>query len=146
MYTSKEGGFAHTTSRSRYASATLPPYTLCCCHILLCYHQAPLCDRQFDASLLQNEMRKLGLCGATESWEQIVCEGLCTMDPDICQWVRHQIGIGDKPRKIPMRLADALRALLPDHAHLLAEHHDAGVDSYMHWLLAGDLVRRAQTM
>ena len=53
--------------------------------------------------------------------------------------MRTQIGIADKPRKIPMRLKDGIRALLPEHAGLIDKHHDAGVNSLMHWHLARDL-------
>ena len=60
-------------------------------------------------------------------------------------FVRKQIGIGDKPRNIPLRLPNGIRALLPQHAGLLDKHHDAGVDSVMHWLLARDLISRAKS-
>jgi len=34
-------------------------------------------------------------------------------------------------------------ALLPEHAHLVEDHHDAAIDCHMHWLLARDLSSRA---
>ena len=42
-----------------------------------------------------------------------------------------------------MRLRDAITHLLPSKTHLVAQHHDAGNDSYMHVLLAQELHRRA---
>ena len=65
------------------------------------------------------------------------------MDPSICQWVREQIGVWDVPRKIPMRLKDAVAHLLPNHVELLSLHHHAGNDALMHVLLAQELHRRA---
>ncbi len=51
--------------------------------------------------------------------------------------------MGEIPRNIPIRLADAIRAMLPDGAELLINPHDAGEDSLMHWRLTCELVRRA---
>ena len=50
------------------------------------------------------------------------------MNQHVGHWVRKQIGIGDKPMKIPLRLVDGIKALLPQHGALLAGHHDAGAD------------------
>ena len=72
-------------------------------------------------------------------------DGVCTMDPDICHWVRQFIGIGDKPRSIPMRLRDLVTVLLPRQAHLLAGSHTAGADAHMHLLIACELQRRAHS-
>ena len=99
---------------------------------------------EFDARLLHNEMMSLGLRQLAADWARVAAKGLCTMDPDIGHWCRQQIGIADKPRNIPTRLADLVQVLLPDRCGLLAGHHDAGNDSYMHWLLACDLVKRAK--
>lgn len=98
----------------------------------------------FDAGLLDNEMHHLELHDMAASWAQIVRDGMCTMDPDVGHWVRKMIGIGDKPRNIPMRLMDLVKTLLPDRSDLLANHHDAGTDSYMHWLVASELMARAR--
>ena len=77
-------------------------------------------------------------------WGGLARKGFCAMNRHIGHWVRAQIGIADKPRKIPMRLKDGIRALLPEHAGLIDNHHDAGADSLMHWLLARDLIARAK--
>ena len=97
----------------------------------------------FDAAILSREMARAGIGLASGAWDQRVREGLCTMDPDICHWVRQIIGIGDKPRSIPMRLRDLVAVLLPGQAHLIAGNHTAGADAHMHMLLSQELRRRA---
>ena len=97
----------------------------------------------FDAGTLSREMARAGINPLREAWSNGVREGLCTMDPDICHWVRQFVGIGDKPRSIPMRLRDLVTVLLPRQAHLLARSHTAGADAHMHLLIARELQRRA---
>ncbi len=99
----------------------------------------------FDGGILACEMERVGLDEGAAAWGDLVSKGICTMNQHVGHWVRQQIGIGDKPMKIPLRLADGIRALLPEHAKLLDKHHDAGVDSHMHWLLARDLIARAKS-
>ena len=70
--------------------------------------------------------------------------GICTMNQHVGHCVRKQFGIGDKPMKIPLRLVDGVKAFLPQHDGLLADHHDAGTDSRMHFLLAVELITRAK--
>ena len=97
----------------------------------------------FDAGILSREMVRVGIDPVRDVWDKGVREGLCTMDPGICHWVRQIIGIGDKPRSIPMRLRDLVAILLPRQAHLLARSHTAGGDAHMHLLIARELKRRA---
>ena len=97
----------------------------------------------FDAGILTREMARVGINRVRDVWDKGMREGLCTMDPDICHWVRQFIGIGDKPRSIPMRLRDLVTVLLPRQAHLLARSHTAGADAHMHLLIARELQRRA---
>ena len=97
----------------------------------------------FDAGIILKEMGRAGLHDRAAEWVELVGRGLCTMHPSISQWVREQIGVWDVPRKIPMRLKDAVAHLLPNHAELLALHHHAGNDAHMHVLLAQELHRRA---
>ena len=96
----------------------------------------------FDGSLIGKEMQLLGLHNMFSSWVNIVQKGICTMAPDIGHWVRNMTGINDMPRSIPMRLDDLIKTLLPEYKELLANHHDAGTDSHMHWLVASELLRR----
>ena len=97
----------------------------------------------FDAGIILRELGRAHLGDSAGIWEQVVGEGLCTMNPDICHWVRKQIGIGDKPKNIPMRLRDLISILLPHHAGLVAQNHHAGVDAHMSMLVAQELHRRA---
>ena len=70
--------------------------------------------------------------------------GICTTNPRVGHWVRKQIGIGDKPMGIPLRLVDGVKALLRQHDALLADRHDAGTDSRVHFLLAAELITMAK--
>jgi hypothetical protein len=97
----------------------------------------------FDAGILSREMARAGINPVRDVWDKGVREGLCTMDPDICHWVRQFVGIGDKPRSIPMRLCDLVTVLVPRQAHLLSRSHTAGADAHMHLLVARELQRRA---
>ena len=94
----------------------------------------------FDAGILSREMARVSSNPARDVWDKGVREGLC---PDMCHWVRQFVGIGDKPRSIPMRLRHLVMVLLPRQAHLLARSHTAGADAHMHLLIARELQRRA---
>ena len=98
---------------------------------------------EFDAGIIAAELDRLGMHEAREMWAQSVSYGVCTMDPEIGHWIRQQAGIGDRERKTPMRLRDAVALLLPDSKELLKAHHSAGGDARMHWLLCQELWRRA---
>ena len=89
-------------------------------------------------------MRRTGLDHVATEWSRFVRKGLCTMNPDIGQWIRQQTGQADSPRNIPMRLADAVQALVVDARGLLAKQHDAGCDARAHWALACELWKRAR--
>ena len=99
---------------------------------------------RFDSGVLAYAMERLELHDLAAKWSDIVRNGICTMNQHVGHWVRKQIGIGDKPMKIPLRLVDGIEALLPQHGRLLADHHDAGADSRMHFLLAVELITRAK--
>ena len=98
----------------------------------------------FDGGVLSEEMRRVGLDHVASEWSRFVRKGLCTMNPDICQWIRQQTGQADRPRNIPMRLADAVQAMVADPKALLAKQHDAGCDARAHWALARELWKRAR--
>ena len=99
----------------------------------------------FDGGVLSEEMRRAGLDQVAIDWARFVRKGLCTMNPDICQWIRQQTGQADRPRNIPMRLADAVQAMVADPKSLLAKQHDAGCDARAHWALACELWKRARS-
>ena len=65
------------------------------------------------------------------------------MDPDYAAWVRQMMGSEEIPRQIPMKLKDMVGGLLPNSRAILVNHHSAGNDACMHWLLCKELVRLA---
>ena len=77
-------------------------------------------------------------------WRSFVREGLCTMDPHIGNWTRTHAGTNDVPHFIPIRLSDAVSVILSEPGRLLRQHHDAGGDALMHWLVFRELSRRAK--
>ena len=106
-----------------------------------------LCSHHFalDAGIIAYELERACSEDIANTWVVIARQGICTMHERIGHWVRAQLGIHDKPMKIPLRLKDGITGLLPHHNHLLNKHHDAGVDSHMHWLFANDLIARAKS-
>ena len=98
----------------------------------------------FDAAVILQEMEKIGSTDMAGEWDGFVRKGICTMNKFISNWVFKQVGQGDKPLKIPLKLTDGIEWLVPQHAHLTDQHHDAGADSLMHWHLAYELVARAR--
>ena len=100
---------------------------------------------EFDATVIANEMRRAGFEEELAEWRSFVREGLCTMNPHIGSWIRaHHAGTNDVPHFIPIRLSDAVSVILPESGRLLRQHHDAGNDALMHWLLFRELELRAK--
>ena len=99
---------------------------------------------EFDATLIAQELQLLGLREMLTEWEACVRKGFCSMSPHIGQWIRRQAAqaIPDAPQRIPIKLSDAVFAMLPGGTKLLEEHHDAGRDALMRWLLYQELARR----
>ena len=99
----------------------------------------------FDATLIAQELQYAGMLEMLPRWEACIKKGFCSMSPHVGGWIRSQAGdaieyMGDR---IPVRLSDAVATLIPDGTKLLIEHHDAGRDAAMHWLLYRELARRA---
>ena len=104
-----------------------------CCHNL-----------EFDAGILHAEMKRSDFDDhMLGSWHHAVRDGFCSMQPEIGHWVRQQMGMGDREHKAPIRLRDLVEALIPNSSELLLDHHDAGNDALMHWLVARELSKRA---
>ena len=61
------------------------------------------------------------------------------------KWARDMAGILHVPWHIPMKLSDMFIAIVPQHKELLKNHHSAGCDSCMHWLLCREVVRLLST-
>ena len=104
----------------------------------LCAHHL-----EFDAGMLAAAMSSIGFTDMLAQWEAIVRDGICTMDPNIASWVRSTMGGGYIPKYVPIKLVDAIKAMAPEHADLIQDHHNAATDCHMHWVLARALSRRA---
>ena len=103
----------------------------------LCSHHL-----EFDAGIIAEEMNRCGLSAAVGVWEELVMRhGFCTMGRDVGKWIRQQSGEADASRAI-MKLNELVCKLLPDAPALLAKHHSAGNDAYMHWRVLRELVQR----
>jgi DNA polymerase III epsilon subunit-like protein len=86
----------------------------------------------FDGEILSNELERSGFGDKCELWEHVLCEGVCTMSPDITHWVRQMIGDVGVPYYVRMSLKEMVQILVPAHKQMLAQHHDAGNDAEMH--------------
>ena len=106
----------------------------------ICSHHLAL-----DAGIIAYELERVCSEDVANIWVVIARQGICTMHERIGHWVRAQLGMHDKPMKIPLRLKDGITGLLPQHNHLLNNNHNAGVDSHLHWLFANDLIARAKS-
>ena len=59
---------------------------------------------------LSKKQERLALNHQMTQWASIVSDGVCTIDPAFCQWVRHESGMpGDFA--VPMRTTDLFKAL-----------------------------------
>ncbi len=66
------------------------------------------------------------------------------MNPHIGNWIQAHAGANHVPRFIPIRLSDAASVIRPQPGRLLRQHHDAGNDARVHWLLFRELERRTK--
>ena len=98
---------------------------------------------EFDGGMLAAAMSSMGFTDMLVEWKAIVRDGICSMDPSIASWVRSTMGGEYIPKYIPIKLVDAIKAMAPEHANLVQDHHNAATDSHMHWVLARALSRRA---
>ncbi len=106
---------------------------------------------EFDAEIIALELRRAGMDGKADTWEQLAKDGLCTMDPDITQWAcRDFLGHAQENNPIwegdrrPVGLKDVVRSLVPGAHILIGGHHDAGQDAEMTWLVVRELHRLAR--
>ncbi len=109
----------------------------------LCAHQL-----EFDCGVIALELRRAGLGDKVEAWSQIAAEGFCTMCPAVTKWACARLFDESGTdsflgRARPVGLKDMVRALLPVSSGLLAQHHDAGADARMAWLVLRELYARA---
>ncbi len=99
---------------------------------------------EFDGGIVAAELERTELHDLLRAWKEAVARGICSMQPCIASWVRSMLGGEEIPYNVPIKLRDLVAGMLPDHREALANHHDAGNDAYLHWLIGGELVRRAK--
>ena len=98
----------------------------------------------FDGELVSLEMQRCGMDEGRETLHRLLREGVCTMSPAICHWVREMTGEQNVPFYARMGLKQLVQALLPSRRKMLERHHEAGNDAEMHWLVCRDLWERAR--
>jgi DNA polymerase III epsilon subunit-like protein len=98
----------------------------------------------FDGELISMEMQRCGLDEGRDTLHRLLREGVCTMSPAICHWVREMTGEDNVPYYARMGLKQLVQALLPARRKMLERHHEAGNDAEMHWLVCQDLWERAR--
>ena len=92
-------------------------------------------------------MRELGRVGQGDRadwWHTIVSGGLCTMMPEIGQWLRRMAGLNEENMYLRLGLKDTAKILLPNGFELSKGNHDAGNDAQMHWHVCRELKRYVQ--
>ena len=99
---------------------------------------------EFDGGVIAAELERAGLHDLRRAWKEAVARGFCSMQPCVASWVRSMLGADEIPYNVPIKLRDLVAGMLPDHRGALANHHDAGNDAYLHWLIGGELAKRAK--
>jgi len=100
---------------------------------------------EFDAGIIQHEMRRTGLGHLVDDWAATVKDGVCTMQPETVHWVRQMVGDDDAkdlPYNIPMRLDDLAVGLLPRSK--LGKRGGAGENARVRWEICRELCLRAR--
>ena len=95
---------------------------------------------EFDAGVIDEELRVAGLDLERLQWHMIANRGICTLDLDLWKWVQHYFGReqerGDKAHVLSLQ--DAVKLLLPRSSFakaLMEKHHTAGADAQLHRIL-----------
>ncbi len=110
----------------------------------LCAHQL-----EFDCGVIALELHRTGLADKVEAWSEFATDGFCTMCPAVTKWACAKLfDVSGADSFLgcsrPVGLKDMVRALLPVPAGLLSQHHDAGADARMAWLVLRELFARAR--
>jgi hypothetical protein len=108
----------------------------------LCAHQL-----EFDCGVIALELQRAGLEDSMPAWCQVATEGFCTINPAVTRWscsrLFDEVGADSfLGRRRPVGLNDMVRCLLPNAKSLLEQHHDAGWDAQMAWLVLRELHTR----
>jgi len=90
---------------------------------------------EFDAGIIAHELERSGLDYFQQEWAATVRQGTCTMDPEVCRWIRRCHGQESSGTQMTSNLKNLVHAMVPDSEQLLDRHHTAGADAQMHRLL-----------
>ncbi len=100
----------------------------------------------FDGDVLLSELARNGHGDKCDFWVEAVKAGVCTMSPAITHWVREMVGDVGVPYYVRMGLKEMVQLLLPARRAMLRQHHDAGNDAELHWLVCKELCRQARAV
>ena len=101
---------------------------------------------EFDAGIILRELRRVGREDLAAEWALIAKAGHCTMNRDLGGWGLPQVSKSSQRSEIEKAflsmktVAEALQ--VPDHAKLLAQHHNAGADSEVVFQIFAAVLRR----
>ncbi len=103
---------------------------------------------EFDTGVVALEMQRAGVDVPAGVWAQLATHGFCTMCPDVTRWACAQLvedthSFNVLGRRRPISIKNMVRALVPGKQAMLAEHHDAGADAHMAWLVLQALYDQA---
>ena len=112
-----------------------------------CCGRVCACQLEFDMGVIKCEMERAELHDELHAWRKAAMNGFCIMNPDITDWActkfvehaRHHTSIWYRKT---ISFQDMVRALLPGRVALLENHHEAGANSRMTWLVVRQLFRR----
>ena len=90
------------------------------------------------------------LSGMEKGFAKLVREGLCMVDRDVSYWIKKQlyeVGIKDHwiARNLPLKLVDAIEAVLPGHPvrQEFATARKDETECHVFWLMARNLHKNA---
>ena len=106
----------------------------------LCAHQF-----EFDAGVIEQELRRCGLHDLEAEWRRIARCGYCTMNPEVGRWLKqnagHDTGPETKQHTLGLTYTMRLLGLCPDTFQ--HRHHDAKNDAAMTRLIYTTLLELA---
>lgn len=107
----------------------------------ICAHQL-----EFDAGVVDEELRRCGLLDLQATWGRIARSGYCTMNPPVGRWLKqcsgHDVGPENKQHTLGLTYMARLLGLCPDSFQ--KRHHDAEHDAQMTRFIYAALLERAK--
>ena len=100
---------------------------------------------EFDAGLVDEELRRCGLSTLREEWAHMARGGYCTMNPEVSRWLKQCAGedVGAETKKHMLGLIRTTQELGLPQGKLQSGHHDAAHDAQMTRLIYAALLQRA---